>query len=59
MNMASAASLVVVTERAAVPCADALAGRQRDAVVFTAEERRWMRDSAAAVREVVGVLKRA
>ncbi len=26
---------------------------------LTAEERRWMRESAAAVREVVGVLKRA
>src|SRR5207247_6750214 len=26
---------------------------------LTAEERRWLKDSAAAVREVVGVLKRA
>ena len=43
MVPSSAASLTVVTERAALPCADALAGRQRDVVVFTAEERRWGR----------------
>src|SRR2546422_10985985 len=43
MVSSSATSPVVVTERAAVSSADALAGRKRDALVLTAEERRWGR----------------
>ena len=34
---------IVITERAGACSADALAGRQRDVVVMTAEERRWGR----------------
>ena len=34
---------VIITEKVAAPAADALAGRKRDALVLTAEERRWGR----------------
>src|SRR5438132_8047303 len=34
---------VIITEKVVAPLADALAGRQRDALVLTAEERRWGR----------------
>ena len=34
---------VIITEKVAAPAAEALAGRKRDALVLTAEERRWGR----------------
>ena len=37
---------VLITQRPATPGADELAGRERDALVLTAEERRWGRRRA-------------
>jgi len=36
-------SSVIITEKVAAPAADGLAGRRRDVLVLTAEERRWGR----------------
>jgi urease accessory protein len=44
--MAVGSAAVVITERLAAPEAGALAGRERDALVLTAEERRWGRRRA-------------
>ena len=43
MMPGSTAAAIVITERGAGCSVDALAGRQRDVVVMTAEERRWGR----------------
>src|SRR5882724_2467751 len=43
MVSSSATCPVIITEKVAAPAADALAGRNRDALVLTAEERRWGR----------------
>jgi urease accessory protein len=40
------ATVVVITERLGAPAPDALAGRERDTLVLTAEERRWGRRRA-------------
>ena len=39
----SATAVVIITEKVAASAAGALAGRQRDVLVLTAEERRWGR----------------